>query len=637
MAAVKVLVSGDPLGKLGTMFKRVAAVNKANGPFDYLFCVGSFFPNAGAPEDSAEPDAETMDFLTGKREIPVPCFFIGGFGAGSRKAMQEAAAAGVARLQYLGTAGVAHLKGLNVAYLDGLSAPKGQDASGSDPSTLHGGRYNCQAHWDKLSAAVDATEGDIDLLLSCEWPADIDAGVAPVAAPPTSGAAGSEALARLVVLTRPRYHICAGRGLFWARAPYMNKDLGAGSHATRFVALAAVGNAEKQKSLHALALVPADKMDRAVLTATPDGATGSPYDVAAAARKRSHDQIHDQALGAQDWRWQDRKKPRPPQAEPSLGRPGVVKDDSCSVYVRNLPFHGSEADIEAHFAAAGAVVDVRRGAMPDGKLQGYGHVQFASVDSVQKALLLHGSSLKGREIFVDAAANRPTQQPLPAGQPVAGCWFCLSNPNADVNLVASVGEECYVAVDKGAINDGHVLLVPIEHYPSSLGVSVTAYAEMDKYTAALVTCYAAEGKEAVSFERFMAFRKSGGNHCHVNVIPVPSATAVDARKVLDKASAAIGAEFIELPAGVGEEARAALRAAVGDNEFMRVNLPDGTKLVHVIKRGERFPINFGRDLAASVAGTPERGDWKQCQVDSKEEEARTGRFKAKFQAYDLMQ
>jgi len=42
---------------------------------------------------------------------------------------------------------------------------------------------------------------------------------------------------------------------------------------------------------------------------------------------------------------------------------------------------------------------------------------------------------------VDAASNRPGPPPLPAGKPVEGCWFCLSNPNADVELVASVGEQ----------------------------------------------------------------------------------------------------------------------------------------------------------------------------------------------------
>jgi hypothetical protein len=48
MSTIKVLVSGDPQGKLGALFKRVAAVNKSNGPFDFLFCVGSFFPPSGA-------------------------------------------------------------------------------------------------------------------------------------------------------------------------------------------------------------------------------------------------------------------------------------------------------------------------------------------------------------------------------------------------------------------------------------------------------------------------------------------------------------------------------------------------------------------------------------------------------------
>lgn len=45
---VNVLIAGDCNGKLSALFKRVAAVNKSNGPFHVLFCVGGFFPTSGA-------------------------------------------------------------------------------------------------------------------------------------------------------------------------------------------------------------------------------------------------------------------------------------------------------------------------------------------------------------------------------------------------------------------------------------------------------------------------------------------------------------------------------------------------------------------------------------------------------------
>lgn len=34
------------------------------------------------------------------------------------------------------------------------------------------------------------------------------------------------------------------------------------------------------------------------------------------------------------------------------------------------------------------------------------------------------------------------------GVPVEGCWFCLGSASVDLSLVASVGEEAYLALDK---------------------------------------------------------------------------------------------------------------------------------------------------------------------------------------------
>lgn len=54
MSAVKVLLAGDCLGGFDTLFKKVAAVNKKNGPFDLLLCVGQFFEGAGTFEWTLE-------------------------------------------------------------------------------------------------------------------------------------------------------------------------------------------------------------------------------------------------------------------------------------------------------------------------------------------------------------------------------------------------------------------------------------------------------------------------------------------------------------------------------------------------------------------------------------------------------
>ena len=41
--------------------------------------------------------------------------------------------------------------------------------------------------------------------------------------------AGSEVVSQLATKVRPRYHVSGGRNVFYARQPYLNKDLGAGA------------------------------------------------------------------------------------------------------------------------------------------------------------------------------------------------------------------------------------------------------------------------------------------------------------------------------------------------------------------------------------------------------------------------
>ena len=139
---MKVLITGDVNGSLNALFKRVSTVNKSNGPFDMLFCVGCFFPIAGkfkaTPEamiewcidhrhrvlagpgtDTSTVDPELQSYLSGSKQAPIPTYFIGSYGLGSSEAIQTLSAAPTSNLQYLGRAGLKTLAGLNVAFLDG--------------------------------------------------------------------------------------------------------------------------------------------------------------------------------------------------------------------------------------------------------------------------------------------------------------------------------------------------------------------------------------------------------------------------------------------------------------------------------------------------------------------------------------
>ncbi len=47
-------------------------------------------------------------------------------------------------------------------------------------------------------------------------------------------------------------------------------------------------------------------------------------------------------------------------------------------------------------------------------------------------------------------------RPPPPQNPNAKCWFCLGSDSVETHLIASIGKAAYLAMPKGAINDGHV-------------------------------------------------------------------------------------------------------------------------------------------------------------------------------------
>ncbi|GLC41621.1 hypothetical protein PLESTB_000695700 [Pleodorina starrii] len=668
MSAVKVLFSGAIEGDLPGLFKKVEAVNKKNGPFEALFCVGQFF---GPGDDTAEPNDALVAYVTGEGSIPVPTYFIGGFGAGSSTILTALPAA-KAPLKYLGRSGVTTINGLNVAFLDGVynhpvftgKAPQ------PPPAPTPGGRDSASCpHYTKddvalLKSQLQALQGEVDVLLTCEWPRGLTTGIqGPLPEGYRPASSGSNVVSELVALARPRYHIAGGEALHYARPPFSHRDLGAGIRVTRFVGLAPAGHPGKAKSLHALGLVPAAVMEPESLSLAPEGCAPSPFELRQAKREQE-----EMAAGGEFNRWQQQpgaKKQRRdgggggaggPGPQALAGRPDVPRDPVCTVAVRNVPWVASEEDIAAFFGQAGQVVNVWRGTnKTDGRVQGVTQVQFASREEAERALQLHNCDFNGRQVAVEPSragtsnAGRRTGEGGAGGgggdgKPVDGCWFCLGSVAADTELVASVGEEVYLAVDKGPITSEHVLLVPIDHHPASVALSPTCFAEMERYLSALRSMFASLGRELVAFERHLSLRSKGGNHCHINVIGVPPAAAARAGEAFRAAAARAGFPQLELlpppTRGSGpEELQRALLQAVGgepDTEYFLALLPDGSRLVRPLARGERWPMALGREVFAELAGVPERASWKQCSSSPEEERQRVDRFKQLFKPYDVM-
>ncbi|KAK3261830.1 hypothetical protein CYMTET_29280, partial [Cymbomonas tetramitiformis] len=249
-----------------------------------------------------------------------------------------------------------------------------------------------------------------------------------------------------------------------------------------------------------------------------------------------------------------------------------------------------------------------------------------------------------RQIRIEAAqdpsAPRPVPpQEMPAGGSLPGCWFCISNPEADVELIASIGQEIYLCLDKGPVVTDHVMLVGIEHHPSTLRMPPSAIDELSRYLDMLRKCFAANGQEMIVMERYMQMRRKGGNHCFVTVVPVAPAAGKRAQASFQEHAQKVGWSFEEL----GEDSReswtgrcTAIQDAVGFGEFLSITLPDGTVLLHPIARGERHPMNLGREVLADLLGQPERSEWKECAVDSAKAQQLVEEFKERFKPYDII-
>ncbi|TFK94758.1 nuclear protein [Polyporus arcularius HHB13444] len=660
MSTAKVLTVGSAVGSIRDLFAKIKSIDDKHGKFDLVLCLGDFF---GPPKDAAdayEEDHEVMQLLNGRLEAPVECYIMQGEYPLPAPVIEKFAKTGGALSQnvfLLHKSGVlTTAQGIRIACLAGVydsNVYASEDALGfTSPyftsktvekllaNTLTTSKPKEQNYTSLASIKSSSTSSQlVDIFISNAWPSGITHfSSAPLPAPELASI-GVEPVAEIVRKTKPRYHFTSGGGhppRFWEREPYTwDEDNG---RVSRFVSIGAFGgeqpSGKKPRWFYAFSIAP--------LSATsepqpkPANATQNPF--LHRPPKRPLD------TGAQQPGKRSRTDGQGPSDKPPAGYKCKICESPEHFITdcpdREKPHEGYICRIckeSGHFIRDCPV----KNAVGDtgGRKPREGYVCRACASELHYIEDCPVANQTGH-------GNRQGRRGPPKEIAPDECWFCLSNPNLAKHLIVSIGSECYVTLPKGQIipthqganhpnvprvpGGGHVLIVPITHYPTYLSIppdlAEPIVDETEKYKAALRSMYAKHGAAAVCFE--VGRMSAKGGHAHVQVVPVPSKLKNAVEDAFNEEARALNITFEDDP----DEA---LRACAGGRGgYFRVDLPDGRKMVHLMRDHGPFSIQFGRQVLVSILGMADRFDWKACTQSEEEDKEDVAAFKAAFAPFD---
>ncbi|KJE04557.1 nuclear protein [Cryptococcus gattii NT-10] len=633
---LKILAIGSPLSELSTLVSKITAINGKHGPFDACVIVGDLFAEG--------TDGDEVAGL----KFPVPTYFTLGKNILPQSIQEKISETGgevVDNLVFLGKSKVLTTsQGLKIACIGGSYSPETYDAP-NDPYSPVITRESVDAVL-KHSLLSGPSTGTADSLASAKQSATVlpaafqgvDLLLLSSPAPPLSSLSPSfttsgislinpaSPLEDVIKKAKPRYLLWGNGEGFWEREPWgWTSPSGKEERWTRAVKLGALGGevpagGKKARWFYAFTLPP--QSPSTPVPARPANATPNPFMEMPIAKKRGLDEDdvngHSQKKGRLDG--------APPPADymcKICSQPGHWIQDCPMKGDKSKPPSGYKCKIcqsPDHFVReCPNKEDKPRGPKPPH--QGY----------VCRACGADGQHyIRDCPLVLEREEAKAKKKELGPAE----CWFCLSNPKVTKHLIVAIGGETYVTLPKGQLiptdegkslvpGGGHVLIIPIAHHPTLLSIpaddAMSIISELEGFKSSLRECYASYGAVPVSFE---VGRLSGrGGHAHVQVVPIPKELAGKVEESFRVAGERQGIDWEKEPE------RALARAGSGGNYF-KVECPDGTKMVHLLKGN--FDLQFGRTVLGSLLGLQHRIDWKACARSDAEEKDDAVKFKKAF-------
>ena len=208
------------------------------------------------------------------------------------------------------------------------------------------------------------------------------------------------------------------------------------------------------------------------------------------------------------------------------------------------------------------------------------------------------------------------------------CWFCLSSSTCETHLITGVYDEWYAAMPKGPVHQGHILLVPVTHTREGAWTLNEEWVKLVEK----VQHHASEvyDMDLFVFERSMETR--GGYHTHIQCVPVPRDCTTRLHSVMLQHAKASGFDLRPIQSDLGVKAMiqkddsyfyAEIRTRTNQQRFLYRRGADD-------ENASSVPLQFAREVLASVLNNPKLAHWKACVVDQEQETKLASDFRTSF-------
>jgi diadenosine tetraphosphate (Ap4A) HIT family hydrolase len=260
-----------------------------------------------------------------------------------------------------------------------------------------------------------------------------------------------------------------------------------------------------------------------------------------------------------------------------------------------------------------------------GRHRGTGFVLFEQLKTTQQALRESGKySLHGRKIYF-SKANKGAIQGGKLATQNSECWFCLDNPNVAKDLIVFLGDNLYVALDKGPINQHHLLIIPIDHYSNALSLPLKVSDELQILKGKIAERYERQyGELVIFYERYMRVTHNIA-HMIVNAVPFKRENFAMVVEDIEKKMAQARYNIFEM------KPEEKLSEMVLEHEYyfyLELINPESKQknqyyakrylLIMKEKEIKSFPKDFGRELCCDIFNCRNRIDWKNCILNENE-------------------